>query len=183
MTTRKTNGRTTAKATKTVEEALTASKETVEAVVEAGTKAATKNYDQAVAMTKDQVAKTSKAVFEGYGDFADLGQQNVEALVKSGTICAKGVETLGQEVMDFTRSSIEGNVSAAKAIMGAKNLNEIVDLQSELTRKNFDQAVAEYSKLTEMSIKLANPGPLSGCGREDVEAGHLLILAAHDRLY
>lgn len=155
MTTRKTNGK-TAKPAKTVEEALTASKETVEAVVEAGTVAATKNYDQAVAMTKDQVAKTSKAVFEGYGDIADLGQQNVDALVKSGTICAQGVETLGQEVMDFARTSIEGNVSAAQAIMGAKNLNEVVDLQSQLTRRNFDQAVAEYSKLTEMSVKLAN---------------------------
>lgn len=154
-TTRKTNGK-TAKATKAVEEGLTASKETVEAVVEAGTKAATKNYDQAVAMTKEQVAKTSKAMFEGYDDFADLGQQNVEALVKSGTICAKGVESLGQEVMDFTRTSIEGNVSAAKALMGAKDFNEVVEMQSDLTKKNFDQAVAEYSKLTEMSIKLAN---------------------------
>ncbi|MDJ0608620.1 MAG: phasin family protein [Kiloniellales bacterium] len=154
-TTRKTNGK-TAKPAKTVEDAMTASKETVEAVVEAGTVAATKSYDQAVAMTKEQVEKTSKAMFEGYGDFSDLGQQNYEAMVKSGTIYAKGFETIGQEMMEFTRSSIEGNVSAAKAIMGAKNIKEMVDLQSEFARKSIDQAVAEYSKLTEMSMKLAS---------------------------
>ncbi len=153
-TTRKTNGR-AAKAAKPVD-AMTASKETVEAVVEAGTAAATKGYDQAVAMTKEQVEKTSKAMFEGYGDISDIGQQNYEAMVKSGTICAKGFETIGQEMMEFTRSSIEGNVSAAKAIMGAKNIKEMVDLQSEFARKSIDQAVAEYSKLTEMSMKLAS---------------------------
>lgn len=137
--------------------AVEAGKEAAEAVAKAGNNvaAAAAGYDQAVAMTKEQVEKTSKAVFQGYGDFNSLGQENLDAVVQSGTIYAKGVETIGREVMSFAKAAMDNNVAATKAMFGAKSLREVVDLQNELTRKTFDRFVAEYGKLTEMSVKLA----------------------------
>ena len=38
--------------------------------------------EKAAAIAKDQVDKTSKAVFKGYGDFTSLGQENVEAVMR-----------------------------------------------------------------------------------------------------
>ena len=139
-----------------VEAAVAVGKETVEAVAKAGAEAASAGYEKAAAIAKDQVDKTSKAVFKGYGDFTSLGQENVEAVIKSGNIAVKGFEALGREMMAYARYSLEGNVAATKAMLGAKSLREVVDLQADYTRKSFDHAMAESAKLTEMSVKVAN---------------------------
>ena len=161
----------TAASAKTAATAKASGKETVEAVVKAGTDAAAAGYDQAVAMTKEQVEKTSKAMFKGYGNFADLGQENLDAVVKSGTIYAKGVETIGRQVMNFAQAAMDNNVAATKAMLGAKSLREVVDLQNELTRKTFDRFLADYGQLTEMSVKLATDAsaPIQARVKETVE--------------
>lgn len=144
---------------KPIEAAIDASKETVETVeeiVKAGSQAASVGYERAAALTRDQVEKTSKAVFKGYGDFASLGQDNLDAVVKSGDVVAKGFETLSKGMMDFARVSFEGNVEATNAILGAKTLSDLVDLQTKYTRRNLDQFLAESTKLTELTVKVAN---------------------------
>jgi phasin family protein len=157
-----------------VEAAVAVGKETVEAVVKAGAEAASAGYEKAAAITKEQVDRTSKAVFKGYGDFATLGQENVDAVVRSGNIAAKGFEALSKEMMAFARNSLEGNVAATKAISGAKDLREVVDLQSTYTRKSFDQALAESAKLTEMSVKVANEAMQPIQARVTVAVGKLI---------
>ena len=157
-----------------VEAAVAVGKETVEAVAKAGAEAASAGYEKAAAIAKDQVDKTSKAVFKGYGDFTALGQENVEAVMKSGNIAVKGFEALGREMMAYARYSLEGNVAATKAIFGAKSLREVVDLQTEYTRKSFDHAMAESAKLTEMSVKVANEAIQPIQARVNVTVGKMI---------
>ena len=68
---------------------------------------------------------------------------------------AKGMETLGKEIMDFSRVSFEGNVQATKALFGAKTFQDLVTMQSDHARKSMDQFLAEGAKLTELSVKVA----------------------------
>lgn len=143
-------------ALKPVEAAVNAGKETVEKVVKASTDAATKNYEQAVAMTKEQVEKASTAAFRGYDELVALNKDNLDAFVKSSNVMVKGYEAIGKEFMAFAQSSIDANVQATQAIFGAKTLREMIDLQAAYTRKNFDSAVAESSKIGELSVKVAN---------------------------
>ena len=154
MATKKTT--TAAEAMKPVEAAVAAGKETVEKVMKTGTEAAAKSYEQAVAMTKEQVEKASQAAFKSYDELTVLNKDNVDAVMKSGAIVAQGYEAIGQEVMAFTKASIEANVASTQALFGAKTLRELVDLQTEYTRKAFDSAMAESAKLGEMSVKMAN---------------------------
>lgn len=160
MATRKTSAKLKAEVTaQPVEAAVEAVRETVEAVeqaVTAGTKAASNGYNQAAATASKQVAQASKAGIDGYGDINAMGRENIDAVVKSGAVMVKGMETLGQEIMAFAKASIEGNIAAANAVFGARSVNEAVDLQTQFARKSFDQAVAESAKLTEMSIKVTN---------------------------
>jgi phasin family protein len=161
-------------AKETVEATVAVGKETVEAVVKAGAEAASAGYEKAAAITKEQVDRTSNAVFKGYGDFTALGQENVDAVVKSGSIAVKGFEALGKEMMAFARNSLDGNVEATKAIFGAKSLREVVDLQSAYTRRSLDQALAEGAKLTEMSVKVANEAMQPIQARVTVTVGKLI---------
>lgn len=157
-----------------LETVVEAGKETVETVVKAGTEAASAGYKQAASLTKEQVERTQKAVHKGYGDFTSLSQDNVDAVVKSGTVMAQGLEVLSKEMMDFARLSFEDNVAATTAMFSAKNLTDLVNMQSQYTRKNFDQAVAESTRLAELSVKVANEALEPIKARVDVTVGQMV---------
>ena len=158
-TTKKTTSTTTSDAAsdafKQAEAAVTSGKENVENAVKAGTETAAKGYEQAVALTKEQVEKTSKAAFKSYDQFASLNKDTMDAVLKSGSILAKGYETLGKEVMAFTQNTVEANVAATKALFGAKTLREVIDLQTDFARTSFDKSLSESAKLSELSVKVA----------------------------
>ena len=139
-----------------VEEAAAAHKETIENAVKAGAAAAQKGYEQAMALTKEQVDKASRAVFQGYDEMNALGKENLDAVVASGTIVAKGMESFSKEVFALAQSSLETSMTAAKQFMGVRSLREAIDLQAEVSRSQFDRLMADGAKLTEMSMKVAN---------------------------
>ena len=142
-------------ALKPVEAAVAAGTETVEKAMKAGTDAAAKGYEQAVAMTKEQVGKAQNAAFKGYDELTELNRETMDAVIQSGTIFAKGYETMGKEWMTFAQISMEANVAATRAMFGAKSVREIVDLQAEYTREAFDKSMAQSAKRSEMSVKVA----------------------------
>jgi phasin family protein len=100
---------------------------------------------------KSAMEKSSKMV-EEMNDFA---KGNVEAVVESSKIAAKGFETIGQDAAEYTRKSFEHATSAMKSFSGAKSPTDFFKLQSDYLRSAFDAMVAETSKNTEAMIKLA----------------------------
>ena len=114
------------------------------------------SVEQAVAATKEQVESASNAALKSYDDFAVYNKEAVDAYVKAGNVMTKGMEDLGKTLFAFAQSQAESNVSAAKAMMTAKTLNDVVEIQSDLARSQFDAFVAESTKVSEMSLKVAN---------------------------
>ncbi|BBK30492.1 phasin family protein [Stella humosa] len=142
--------------TKPVEANFAAGKDMVESFVKVGQEAAQKGYEQAVTMTKDQVEKARTAVAKGVDEMSTLGKDNVDAVVQAGTIYARGVEVIGKEVMSYAQARMESNMAAMKAMLGARTLKELVDLQTEFARSTFDQMVTETTKLSEIGVKVTN---------------------------
>jgi len=138
------------------EAAVSASQETMEAMLKAGTQAATTSYEQAIALAQEQVEKASASLFQGYDDVASLGQESIDAYMRSTTLFAKSMETMGKELMTFAQSTVDTNVANAKALFGVKSVRELIDLQTDFSRSGFDSMVTESAKLTELSMSLAN---------------------------
>jgi len=109
--------------------------------------------------TKAAVEKSTKLVEEA-NEFA---KGNVEALVESGRIAAKGFETLGQDAAEYGRKSFESATAALKSFASVKSPTDFFKLQSDFVRGAFDSYVAEASKNTEAVMKLAGDAaqPLS----------------------
>ena len=84
-----------------------------------------------------------------------FGKGNVEAIVESSKIAARGFETIGQEAADYGRKSFEGLTAAARTMATVKSPTEFMKLQGEFMRQMFDSMVAETSKNTETMLKLA----------------------------
>ena len=113
-------------------------------------------YEQVVETTKAQVEKANEAVAKGYGEFAALQKEGMDALIEAGTIWAQGVEQFGKAYLALAQEAAEANSAAAKALFSVKSLKEAVDLQGEIARKNFDKSLNESVKLSELSVKVAN---------------------------
>ena len=150
MTTKKTNA--TAAATKQIEDAVEVGKQSVEQAM----KASTESYEQALNMTKEQVEKASEAFFKGYDEMSSMNKEGVDAFVKAGEVLTKGAESLGKAYFDFAQASAEAGVEATKAMMSAKTVKDFVEIQSDFARTSFDNFLSESTRLSEMSVKVAN---------------------------
>lgn len=112
--------------------------------------------EHAVTLAKANVDRASAAAFKGYDELAVLGQGNFEALVQSNSVVAKGIEAIGKEVMAFAQRSMEVNMAQARALIGARDLQEFVDLQNDFAKQRLEATLAETAKLTELSTQVAN---------------------------
>ncbi|WP_097092384.1 phasin family protein [Novosphingobium sp. Chol11] len=100
---------------------------------------------------KAGVEKSTKAIEE----LSDIAKGNVEALVESGKIAAKGIETMGQEAVDYSRKSFEKATASLKSFSTVKTPTEFFQLQSQLLSSSFDELTKEAAKNSEALIKLA----------------------------
>jgi phasin family protein len=87
-------------------------------------------------------------------DMAELSKGNVEALVESGRIAAKGMEAMGQHAAELARRQFEGATAAFRQMAAVKSPTELLRVQGELARAAMDQMVAETSRSTETMLKL-----------------------------
>ncbi|WP_311268649.1 phasin family protein [Sphingobium sp. WCS2017Hpa-17] len=100
---------------------------------------------------KGHVEKSTKAIEE----LSDIAKGNVEALVESGKIAAKGIETLGQEAVDYSKKNFEKATASFKSFSTVKTPTEFFQLQSQLLSSSFDEFTKEAAKNSEAFIKLA----------------------------
>src|SRR3954463_9965980 len=117
-------------------------------------------FGEANERTRAQIDRNTRIAEE----LTELGRGNVEALVASTKVVAKGVEKIGQEVTEYSRKSFEEASAALKAFAEVKSPTDFFRLQSEFARTQFDSLVAETSRLSETVIKLAGDvaEPLAG---------------------
>ena len=123
---------------------------------------------------KGAVERSARIVEE----LADLTRGNVEALVASSKLAAKGVETLGQEAAEYSRKSFEEASSALRSFAEVKSATDFFRLQGDYARSAFDTAVAESARLSETMLKLAGDVAEPITSRYTVAAERAKTLAA-----
>ena len=89
------------------------------------------------------------------GEMAELGKGNVEALVESGRIVAKGIEAMGQNAAAFVRSQVEDAQAQARTLASVTSPTDFFKLQGDFARQSFEKMVAETSRNAEAMLKLA----------------------------
>lgn len=100
--------------------------------------------------TKSAVEKSGKA-FEEMGE---ITKGNLEAVVESSKIAAKGVESLGQDAAEFGRTSFEKTSATMKSFAAIKSPVEFFQLQSEMVSQFMDSMASQSAKNSEKMLKL-----------------------------
>ena len=132
--------------------AATAAYKQIEDAVEVGRK----SIEQALNVTSGQLEKVSEVFVNNFDEMSVMKKESFDALVKSGEVLTKGTESLGKAFFDCVQVSAEASFEKSKAMMAAKTVKDFVDIQSDIARTNFDNMLSESTRLSEMSIRVAN---------------------------
>lgn len=86
----------------------------------------------------------------------EFTKANVEAVVESGKIFFAGAQNLLKDNVETGKTVIETVTEDAKKMAAVKSPTELMQLQGELVRRNFDAVISYGSKRTEAWVKLYN---------------------------
>lgn len=107
--------------------------------------------EQVTAKSKEAVEASLKSMDE----LTEMTRANVDALMVSAKAATTGIEQLMAHLTEASKKSFEGTTAMMKTLATAKTPNDLMQLQSDFAKTQFDEAVAQYSKMTEMMVKLA----------------------------
>jgi phasin family protein len=91
-----------------------------------------------------------------FESLVDLGRENMAAAAKANLALSEGMQAIGQEILTYTKSSLESASQAATAFLEAKTLDEVIQLNTELAKSSLAALLARSAKLSEMGVSIAN---------------------------
>lgn len=140
-----------ATAFETTTEAVRTTVNTLNAQTEAAVNNSKAAMEQVAAKSKEAVEASMKSLDE----LTEMSRANVDALIASAKAATAGVEQVMNHLTEVSKKSIEETTAMVKGMAAAKTPNDLMQMQTEFAKAQFDEAVAQYSKLSEMMIKLA----------------------------
>lgn len=79
---------------------------------------------------------------------------NVEAMIESSKIAAKGAETFARDAADSARSHVERANDTARRLAAVTSPTELLQLQTEAARGAMDAVAQEGARFAEQYLKL-----------------------------
>lgn len=131
------------------------------------TKTATTDYAAQMKEGLAELQTRAKTAYDKGAEYTaearDFSQGNLDAVVESGKIFAAGMQDLAKLAVEDGKAAVETMTGDAKEFAAVKSPTDLVQLQGKIASRNFDAAVAQFSKATEMWVKLAGDvaAPLS----------------------
>ncbi len=86
----------------------------------------------------------------------EFTKANVEAVVESGKIFFAGAQELLKDNIETGKTVLETVTEDARKVAAVKSPTELMQLQGDIVRRNFDAMVSYGSKRTEAWVKLYN---------------------------
>ena len=91
----------------------------------------------------------------GFGAFPAFGAMDANPFVASGTALVEGAQALGGALLTFSRQTAERNMETAVAVLGAKSVEQALDLQQRHAMASIEDLMTESSRLAGMVIDVA----------------------------
>jgi hypothetical protein len=94
-------------------------------------------------------------MLKGFEEFQKVGKDGFDATVRSFGEINKGFQAIAAEITDYSKKAFEDGTRAFEQLIGAKTIEQAMEIQSQYAKKAYDNYVAEMSKLGEMYVGLA----------------------------
>lgn len=92
---------------------------------------------------------------EAYERGKDALEESVDALERSFDAAGQGATAFNRKLIDLAQRNLNSTFDLAKSLAGAKNLAEIVELQSAFIRQQFDVFANQATEIRALTSKIA----------------------------
>ncbi len=99
--------------------------------------------------------KTVEAMTTNAEQAGNLGRHGFAAIAKSSQIWTSGLQDMSRLMADAAQAYVDSAMSTWGAMSNVKTVKELMELQTNLIRTSLERAMADTSKLTSFSMKLA----------------------------
>ncbi len=90
-----------------------------------------------------------------FDEFQKLGKEQLAAASSVASSLAKGFQTIAAETTDYSKKSMESNSAYVEKLLGAKSLDNAIQIQSEYAKSAYEGFVAQATKIGEIYTNLA----------------------------
>lgn len=94
-------------------------------------------------------------MLKGFDDIQKAGKDGFDASVRSMGEWGKGFQAIAAEITDYSKKAFEDGTRAFEELAGAKSAEQALEIQSQYAKKCYDSAMAEWTKLGEMYVGMA----------------------------
>jgi phasin len=99
--------------------------------------------------------KTVNQSREAYERGKEALEESIDALERSFDAAGQGATAFNRKLIDLAQRNLNSVFDLAKSLAGAKNLAEIVDLQSAFIRHQFDVFANQAGEIRALTSKIA----------------------------
>ena len=90
-----------------------------------------------------------------FDDMQKLSQTNVDTAMKLFGEWNKGWQAIAAEMSDYTKRSFEEGTAAFEKLIGAKSVEQAVEIQTNYAKRAYDEYMHQVSKIGGMYASLA----------------------------
>jgi hypothetical protein len=88
-------------------------------------------------------------------EFQKVGKDSFDAAVRSYGDVNKGFQAIVAEVTNYSKKAFEDGTRTFEQLVGAKSVEQAVEIQSQYVKKAYEAHIAQMTKLGEMYVSLA----------------------------
>jgi phasin family protein len=101
------------------------------------------------------VPSEEKTMTNNFEEFQKYGKEQLEAATTVAASLAKGLQTIAAETTDYSKKSLESSSAFVEKILGAKSLDNAIQIHSEYAKSAYEGFVAQATKMGELYTNLA----------------------------
>lgn len=103
----------------------------------------------------NKASKSSSNLSNSANEFAKLGKENIEAAAQCSSIVSDVFASANKEATKMANNLFSKNVELSKKLFTCRTLNDLLELQNDVFKTNFENVMADSAKLSENVFKSA----------------------------
>ena len=100
--------------------------------------------------------KVTQSLMQACADASAMTRNSLNAALQSATVLTKGAEEFCESYNSLTQNMLSHSISTGKAVMAARSMRDLMDLQATLIKTGFDFMLAELTRMSEISTRTAH---------------------------
>lgn len=119
------------------------------------TETATKQTKAAIAAARDIVDESTAKADAAAKQAHKTAEKTLKVVEDTNAILKTGITGLQQKMFEITKANLDATFNHAQALVAVKNPADIVELNTEFTRKQVSALTAQAQELGAISVKVA----------------------------